>query len=103
MLAPAVIAMRMPLMLAEAQAGHNSGPETMRAVAEKTTAFAQGAMAAQASLMRSMMDFWPQAMSGRMPTLLTGEAQQKAMEAASGPIGSAVKANFTRLGAPKKR
>jgi hypothetical protein len=102
MLAPAVIGMRMPLLLAEAEKGGYGGPETMRAVAEKATAFAQGAFAAQASLMRSAFDFWPQAMTGRVPSLLTGEAYQRAMEAASGPIGSAVKANFSRLGRAKK-
>lgn len=98
MLAPAVIAMRMPLLLAEANSKAGSGPESARMVSEKMAAMAAGAFAAQTSLMKAAFDFWPQAMSGRMPSLMTGEAQKRALDAASVPFGKAVSANYQRLG-----
>ena len=98
MLAPAVIAMRMPLLLAESREGAIDQKETLRAGSEKTTAFLQGAMAAQMSLFGSAMGFWPEMMSGRTPSLLNGEAARKAMEAAMHPSGRAVRVNFKRLG-----
>ena len=98
MLAPAVRALRMPLLRAEAREGAIDQKETLRAGSEKATAFLQGAMAAQMSLFGSAMDFWPEVLSGRTPSLLNGEAARKAMEAAMHPSGKAVRANFRRLG-----
>ncbi|MFN4273764.1 MAG: hypothetical protein ACK4F5_13215 [Aliihoeflea sp.] len=98
MLVPAVMAMRMPLLLAEARMDADVQKETMRAGSEKATAFIEGAIAAQMSLCGSAMRFWPEAMSGRLPSFLNGEAARQAMEAAMHPSGKTVRANFRRLG-----
>lgn len=98
MLAPAVMAMRMPLLLAEAQSHTCLRKETALAGSEKASAFVEGMAAAQTSLMGSMFNFWPEVMSGRTPSLLNGNAVQQAMDAALVPSGKAVRANFRRLG-----
>jgi len=98
MLVPAVMAMRMPLLLAESREDAPCRKETIRAGSEKATAFMTGAMAAQMSFFVSAMGFWPEMMSGRTPSLLNGEAARKAMEAAMHPSGKTVRANFRRLG-----
>ncbi len=98
MLAPAVIAMRMPLLAAE----NGNGRETTRAVSEKMQAMAGGMLAAQASMMGSMLSFWPQALAGKVPDILSGAAQARAMDAASVPFGKAVSANHRRLSRLRK-
>ncbi|MDI6026845.1 hypothetical protein QBK99_11655 [Corticibacterium sp. UT-5YL-CI-8] len=97
MLAPMVIAMRVPLLASEAGPDGNKGVETMRAITEKTSALFEGAMAAQASLMKASLQFWPDVVAGRTPSLLTGEAAGEAMTAAFEKSGTTVRANFKRL------
>ncbi len=97
MLAPAVMAMRVPLLLAEAGSTDPYRVETTRATAEKLTAIAEGVMAAQASFARSAFSFWPELLSGRTPSLVDGRAIRDAMDAAAKPAGLAVSANFRRL------
>lgn len=97
MLAPMVIAMRLPLLASEAGSEGRSSAETLRAVSEKATAMVEGAVAAQTALMKAQMQFWPDVMAGRMPSLLTGQAASEAMTAAFRPSGLRVKANFRRL------
>lgn len=96
MLAPMVAAMRLPLMAAEAR---SSSPqtETMRAFTEKTVAASEGFLAAQMSLFGSAMRFWPELMSGRAPSLFSGVAAERSMNAALRPASRRVKANFRRL------
>jgi hypothetical protein len=98
MLAPAVIGMRVPLLAAEAQSGNGQiGVETMRAVTEKAAAVADGLFAAQVSMASAAMMFWPELLSGRTPSLLSGAAVEKAMHEALRPARRAVKANYRRL------
>ncbi|BCM20223.1 hypothetical protein [Mesorhizobium sp. J8] len=97
MLAPMVVMMRMPLLVAEAQSDRKLGRETVRAFTEKTTAVAQGAIAAQVSLLQSAARFWPEVLSGRIPSLVNGEATRKSLDAALKPAGRTVRANFRRL------
>jgi hypothetical protein len=97
MLAPLVIAMRLPLMAAEARAGAELGEETMRAVSEKASAAAEGMVAAQMSLFGSAMRFWPEVFSGRTPSLFNGAAAERAVNAALKPSGRRVRANYRRL------
>ncbi len=97
MLAPLVMAMRLPLMAADAQNGRGLGSETARAINEKTTAVAEGAFAAQMALLQSAARFWPEVLSGRTPSLFNGTAAANSVNAALKPASRAVKANFRRL------
>lgn len=96
MLAPLVVAMRLPLMAAELRPGP-IGAETLRAVTEKSMALADGFAAAQMSYWRSAMGFWPEILSGKTPSLLTGAAAERSLHAALSPAGRRVKANYRRL------
>ncbi|KQZ81958.1 hypothetical protein ASD64_09465 [Mesorhizobium sp. Root157] len=97
MLAPMVVALRLPIMAAESQSEMGWGSETLRAISEKTAATMEGALAAQLSLIGSTLNFWPQVLAGRSPTALTQLALERAMGAALRPAGRRVKANFRRL------
>ena len=104
MLAPMVIGMRLPLLADEAWAGKGQlGVETARAVSEKAAAMAQGAFAAQISLAGAAMMFWPELLSGRTPSLVSGAAVETAMHEALVPAGRAVKANYRRLSTRPRR
>ena len=97
MLAPMVALMRLPLMATEAQGGAGLRTETNRAVSEKMAAAAEGMMSAQISVMQSALRFWPEIFSGRTPSLLSGVAIERSVQAALKPASRAVKANFKRL------
>jgi len=97
MLSPLVASLRMPLMLKEASGVGGMGTETLRAVSEKSAAMAEGAIAAQVSLAGSMMSFWPDIFSGRVPKLWSGVAAEQSMNAALRPAGRRVRANYKRL------
>lgn len=99
MLAPAVVAMRMPLLVAEAGRSSWMGAEATRAVTEKAAAVAEGMAAAQLSLFGSAMTFWSDVARGRVPDLLSGKAIEQSMDAALKPIGKRVRANHRRLSA----
>lgn len=97
MLAPAVAAMRLPLLASEAQDLNPWRVETVRAVAEKLGAAAEGALAAQTSMMISASRFWLELYSGRTPSLLSGVALERAVHAALKPSAGAVRGNYRRL------
>ena len=97
MLAPMVIAMRMPVLFAEAAHGSVTRPEANRAVNEKVMAGFQGAFAMQASMMRSAMDFWPSVMRGKHPGGLVAGSVVKAGNEALKPASRTVRSNFDRL------
>jgi len=97
MLAPLVAMMRLPLMAADAQNGRTWSPETARAMSEKTLAMAEGAFAAQMALLQSTTRFWPEVLSGRLPSLFSGVAAERSISAALKPASRTVKANFRRL------
>ena len=97
MLAPMVALMRLPLMATETQHGTALRTETNRAVSEKLAAVAEGVMSAQISVMQSALRFWPEILSGRVPSVLTGVAIERSMQAALKPASRVVKANYKRL------
>lgn len=97
MLAPAVMWLRLPLLAAEAQEANPFRVETLRAVSEKTAAFAEGAVAAQLSLVQSAARFWPEVLTGRSPSMLNGVAVERSMRAALQPARKRVRSNFRRL------
>ena len=97
MLAPAVIAMRLPMLTAEANSSNPYRVETTRAVTEKMSAMVEGALAAQMAFAQAAIQFWPEVWSGRTPALLSGVAADRAMRAALLPSGRAVKSNHRRL------
>jgi len=96
MLAPMVVALRLPIMAAEAQRDR-WGSETLRAASEKSTAAVEGMLAAQLSLIGSAFSFWPQVLSGRSPSALGQSAFERAMSAGLAPASRRVKANYRRL------
>jgi hypothetical protein len=104
MLAPMVMAMRMPIMSAEAAGSMLSGrPESMGAVTEKLAAFAEGAAAAQLAWWRGAMLF-PLAMSktaasSRHLVELAGDMTIAALTPAAKQVGR----NHRRLSRPRKR
>ncbi len=97
MLAPAVMALRAPLLAAEARELNPWRLETTRAVSEKLAAAAEGMVAAQLSLVRSTSTFWLELYGGATPSLLTGVAFERAVHAALKPAGKRVKKNYRRL------
>ena len=97
MLAPMVMAMRLPMMATEAQRGKVLKGESMTAVTEKTAAMAEGLVAAQMSYLHSAMQFWPEVLSGKTPSVLNGVAAQRSVTAALRPASKRVKANYRRL------
>lgn len=97
MLAPAVMALRAPLLAAEAGGLDPWRVETTRAVTEKIAAVAEGTVAAQLSLARSASFFWLELLSGATPSLVNGVALERAVHAALKPAGRRVKKNYRRL------
>ncbi|MCB1383632.1 MAG: hypothetical protein KDJ73_12030 [Notoacmeibacter sp.] len=97
MLTPMVIAMRMPVLLAEAAHGSITRPEANRAVNEKVLAGFQGTVAMHASMMRSVIEFWPSVMRGRHPGGLVAGSVVKAGNEALRPASRTVRSNFDRL------
>jgi hypothetical protein len=101
LLAPAVAALRAPLLAAEAGEFDPFrtplGAETTRAVSEKMAAAAEGMVAAQLSLALSTSMFWLEVWSGRTPSLVNGVALERAVHAALRPSGKRVRKNYRRL------
>lgn len=97
MLAPMVMAMRLPLMAMEASGRSDMRGEGMSAVTEKATALAEGLFAAQLAFFQSAMLFWPEVMSGRTPSMLNGATAHRSANAALRPASRRVRANFRRL------
>lgn len=99
MLAPAVMMFRMPLLAAEANGSDPWRMETTRAIAEKAAATMEGMLAAQMALTSSLWSFWPEVISGKVPSLMNGRTLRLASDAALKPAARRVKANFRRLSA----
>jgi uncharacterized membrane protein YjjB (DUF3815 family) len=97
MLAPMVAAMRLPTMLNEDRSANPWGTETLRAITEKNAALAEGMVAAQMSLIQSASGFWFDVFSGRTPSLFSGAAADRAVQAALKPASRRVRANYRRL------
>ena len=94
-----VMMFRMPLLAAEANGSDPWRMETTRAVAEKAAATLEGMMAAQMALTSSLWSFWPEVISGKVPSLMNGRTLRIASDAALKPAARRVKANFRRLSA----
>lgn len=103
MLAPAVMMLRMDILTGEAHSLNPWRVETVRAVTEKASAFAEGALAAQLSYAHSLSRFWFELGSGRTPSVLNGAAVARSMHAALKPSSLRVKANYRRLGKGQKK
>ena len=101
MMAPAVAFLRLPVLAEEARGMNPWRVETMRTMAEKSAALAEGAVAAQFSYYQSASRFWIEVMTGRAPSLLNGVAAERCLQAALAPAGRAVRANYRRLGGSK--
>ncbi|PBB96845.1 hypothetical protein CK224_21055 [Mesorhizobium sp. WSM3862] len=97
MLAPAVVAMRLPLIALDASSSAPKGVEVMLAINEKALAYAEGLAGAQLAIVRSALRFWPEVLSGQSPSFLNGGAARESLVAALKPSGRRVRANFTRL------
>ena len=97
MLAPMVALMRLPVMATETQHGSALRTETNRAVSEMLAAVTEGLMSAQMSVMQSALRFWPEVFAGRAPSLLSGVAMERSVNAALKPASRRVKANYKRL------
>ncbi|MBN9241636.1 MAG: hypothetical protein J0I98_02460 [Mesorhizobium sp.] len=99
LLAPMVIWLRLPAMLGEASHPDHWPRESFRAVTEKAAAAAEGLAAAQISMAMSMAGFWPEFLSGRVPSIWNGVAFQRSLGAALRPASRRVRANYRRLSA----
>jgi hypothetical protein len=102
MLAPWVVAMRMPLLMAEALGSNPWRVETMRATSEKSAAFVEGMVAAQIASAAALGRFSADLMSGKISSIASGQREAAhIVEAALKPAGKAVRKNYRRLS--KKR
>jgi hypothetical protein len=102
MLAPIVVAMRLPMLAVEARSASPWPTETILTLTEKTAAVAEGLFAAQMAFIQSGLRFWPEVLSGRTPSVLNGVAVECSVNAALKPASRLVKANFRRLTRDRK-
>lgn len=96
LLVPAVMALRLPLMTAEA-GGATLTSETAGAVSEKMTAFAEGVAAAQLAWMRSAMLMPLAFVSATSPMSPFVDMAEAVTAAALAPAGKQVRRNHKRL------
>jgi truncated hemoglobin YjbI len=97
-LAPAVVALRLPALMAEAMSHAGPRPETTRALTEKMAATAEGVMAMQLSLVTAGFRAWGQMMAGSFDQAGLHRAHAAAVDAALKPMARRVSANLKRLG-----
>lgn len=96
MFAPMVVAMRLPVIWAEAQS-LGLPKETIRAATEKAEAFSAGIIAAQMVWAEAAVTFWPKVFAGHHPVQLAGETAQAMLVASLKPSSREVRSNFNRL------
>ncbi|PBC06642.1 hypothetical protein [Mesorhizobium sp. WSM3859] len=97
LLAPAVISLRVPLLVLDAVSHAPNGREALQAVQEKALAVTEGLFAAQAKTFEAALRFWPDVLSGKSPSLCDGTAAMEATAAALLPAARQVRRNFDRL------
>ena len=97
LLAPMVVWLRLPALMEEARDPDHWPRESFRAATEKAAAVAEGLVAAQISLAISAASFWPELLSGRVPSICNGVALQRSLDAALRPASRRVRANYRRL------
>ncbi|TIL29042.1 hypothetical protein [Mesorhizobium sp.] len=101
MLAPWVVGLRLPILVAEATGSLVSGrPETVKAVSEKVSALAQGIFAAQVAWTRGALTL-PLAIADASSPL--ADIGQSMALAALEPAGRQVRLNHRRLSRRRKR
>lgn len=101
MLAPWVVGLRTPILVAEATGSLFSGrPETVKAVSEKVSALGQGILAAQVAWVRGIMTL-PLALADASPPL--ADIGRSMALAAFVPAGWQVRLNHRRLSRRRKR
>jgi len=101
MLAPWVVGLRMPILVAEASGSLLSGrPESVRAMSEKVSALAQGILAAQVAWTRGAFTF-PLAVADASSPL--ADIVRSMALAALEPAGRQVRLNHRRLSGRRKR
>ncbi len=106
MLAPLVVALRMPILAKEAQRmaqGHSAAdkyPESKRMVAEKIEAVSEGVFNASLEVLKVNMEMGFMAMRGDTAGLmrLAQEGPGRVASAASAPADKRVRSNVRRLG-----
>jgi hypothetical protein len=100
MLAPWVVGLRTPILVAEATGSLFSGrPETVKAVSEKVSALAQGILAAQVAWTRGAFTL-PLAVADASSPL--ADIVRSMTLAALGPAGRQVRLNHRRLSRRRK-
>lgn len=98
MLAPAVIALRMPILALEAASPfHESRPESVRAATEKTMAIADGLVAAQIAWWRAAWTLPLAMMRGSDLSVPLSNMAGAVASAALRPTARRVRHNLTRL------
>jgi hypothetical protein len=103
MLAPFVVAMRLPIMVSETLTGAGGHRrESDRAVAEKATALADGIIVAQLAMPRVMVSAWLGLASGKSPAAVMTKAADTIIGAATRPAARTVRANYERLSKPQR-
>ncbi len=106
MLAPMVIAMRMPALMWEMATPHfasrRKGEEGHRAVAEKAAAVVEGYAAAQAEMLNAWTSLWLETAKGDVPDpARIARKVQDITDASLEPAAKRVRANYRRLKADK--
>lgn len=96
-LVPAVMAMRLPLMLAELALPAEKRPETTEAVTEKLIAVQVGAWAGCFAYLTRAAWLPYDLLSGRSAVTTFSDAQSRATRAALYPSARQVKKNYRRL------
>jgi hypothetical protein len=96
-LAPAVMGLRIPMLMAEMLEPSSTRRETLSAVTEKAAALHEGLLQAYVAAWRSAWTYWPQLMSGRPATRLAADAVGQTLRAATKPASRRLKANHRRL------
>lgn len=98
LLAPAVIASRMPLLWLEMMGQQGPGRrESERMVTEKLTAFQLGMFAAQAEMLRAGFAMGTAVMAGASPAGAALRGARAVQAAAEQPMEEAMRANLKRL------
>jgi hypothetical protein len=97
MLAPAIVWMRMPILIAEALTPGRSKPESLRAVSEKVAAAAEGVIAAQMAVGESLWRGWFDLAAGKPAATVANDAIHRATRAAERPVNRKLRANYRRL------
>ena len=106
MLAPWVVAMRMPNLIYEVAtpwhaSGGRRGGEGEKAIVEKTAAVVESFGVVQAELLSSWSDMMTSAMLGELPDVVKmSRSMQDITDAGMKPMAKRVRANYARL---KKR